>query len=69
MPDEQYSRENAFAYCAECKGPIFHGEPVFWYSNVEGGTNFVHRFKNYCEHYKKQEQSFVDALGIEDPKL
>ena len=69
--EDQYNRANAFAYCAECKGPIFHGEPIIWYSNIEGEINYMHRFTTWCDHYKEQEQAFINSLAIEieDPKL
>lgn len=64
MSDENYQRENAIAKCETCNGPIFHGEPIIKYMGADGTYKYVHRFTTWCSHFKKQEEKFVESLGI-----
>lgn len=59
-----YERENAFAKCVICNGPIFHGEPVSAYITIDGKWEYVHRFSTWCDYYKKQELNFQKSLGV-----
>lgn len=65
MPDPNYQRENAFAYCQTCKGPIFGGELIVSYLGRNGETLYVHRFTTWCEFYKNQEKEFAEMAGIQ----
>jgi hypothetical protein len=72
-----YERENAFAKCEICNGPIYHGEPMAAYVGTdteiqqrkntadEMPVRYVHRFTTYFNFYKEQEKKFVESLGVE----
>ena len=45
--------------CAQCNGPIYFGEPI-----VYDGSAISHRFRTWCDYYRRQDKAFQASVGI-----